>query len=84
MAGVPVSDLTVTKGKQALSLYQWNMKIAKHYFCKHCGIYTHHQRRSNPKEFGFNVACLDGIRIEDFSNVEMMGDGRSMSLAKDL
>lgn len=82
MAGVPISDLTVTKGKQALSLYQWNTKIAKHYFCKHCGIYTHHQRRSNPSEFGFNIACLDGIRIEDFSNIEMMGDGRSMSLVE--
>ncbi len=83
MAGVPISALTVTKGEQSLSLYQWNMKIAKHYFCKHCGIYTHHQRRSNPGEFGFNVACLDGVRIEDFSDVEMMGDGRSMSLVED-
>jgi len=83
MAGVPVSALTVTKGAEHLSLYQWNMKIAKHYFCKHCGIYTHHQRRSNPEEFGFNVACIDGVKVEDFVNVEMMGDGRSMSLASD-
>ncbi len=83
MAGVPVSALKVTKGEEHLSLYQWNMKIAKHYFCKHCGIYTHHQRRSNPNEYGFNVACIEGVKIEDFSDVEMMGDGRSMSLASD-
>ncbi|MBX2869588.1 MAG: GFA family protein [Acidiferrobacterales bacterium] len=83
MAGVPISALAVTKGEQHLSLYQWNMKIAKHYFCKHCGIYTHHQRRSNPNEFGFNVACIEGVKVEDFVDVEMMGDGRSMSLVKD-
>ena len=61
MAGVPVSGLRVTKGADMLTLYQFNTKTAKHYFCSHCGIYTHHQRRSNPDQFGFNVGCLDGV-----------------------
>ncbi len=26
-----------------------------------CGIYTHHRRRSNPDQYGYNVACLEGI-----------------------
>ncbi|SFU92939.1 Glutathione-dependent formaldehyde-activating enzyme [Aliiroseovarius crassostreae] len=38
----------------------------KHYFCKICGIYTHHQRRFNPNEYGVNVACLDGVSPFDF------------------
>ena len=42
---------------------------AKHYFCSTCGIYTHHQRRSNPHQFGFNVACLDGVYPYDIENV---------------
>ena len=25
-------------GKEALSLYTFNTKVAKHYFCKHCGV----------------------------------------------
>jgi hypothetical protein len=25
------------------------------------GIYTHHLRRSNPNQYGFNVACLEGV-----------------------
>jgi hypothetical protein len=51
MASVPVGGLTITKGKDLLTLYQWNTRTAKHYFCKVCGIYTHHQRRSNPALF---------------------------------
>lgn len=31
------------------------------YFCGVCGIYTHHQRRSSPNEYGYNVGCLEGI-----------------------
>ena len=27
----------------------------------HCGIYTHHRRRSNPGHYGYNVACLEGV-----------------------
>lgn len=25
------------------------------------GIYTHHQRRSFPNQYGYNVGCLEGI-----------------------
>ena len=41
--------------EENLKIYQWNSKIAKHYFCKNCGINTHHQRRSKPDEYGVNV-----------------------------
>ena len=61
MASVPMEDLEVTRGADNLSLYQWNTKTAKHHFCRTCGIYTHHQRRSVPTEYGFNVACLEGV-----------------------
>ena len=29
--------------------------------CGRCGIYTHHQRRSFPDQYGYNVACLEGV-----------------------
>lgn len=79
MAGVPLERLRVLKGADNLTLYQWNTRTAKHYFCKTCGIYTHHQRRSNPKEFGVNIACLDGV--DPFSVGEVgLGHGAAMSL----
>ncbi|MGQ9426991.1 GFA family protein [Gilvimarinus sp. F26214L] len=60
-ASVPLSGITLLKGAEALNLYQFNTRTAKHYFCRHCGIYTHHQRRSNPDQYGFNVACLEDV-----------------------
>lgn len=60
-ASVPLSGIHIIKGQEHLKLYQFNTMAAKHYFCDTCGIYTHHQRRSNPEQYGFNVACLEGI-----------------------
>jgi len=60
-ASVPLAGITIVKGEDVLKLYQFNTNTAKHFFCSNCGVYTHHQRRSNPAEYGFNVACLEGI-----------------------
>ena len=69
VASVTLDRLKVLKGKEKLSLYQFNTKTAKHFFCSICGIYTHHQRRSNPQEFGFNVGCLEGVNPFELQNV---------------
>jgi hypothetical protein len=59
-------------GQSLLTLYQFNTGTAKHYFCSVCGIYTHHQRRSNPNEYGVNVACLEGVSPFDFEDVQVL------------
>lgn len=64
-----VGDLTVTAGEDALTLYQFNTGAAQHYFCSKCGIYTHHRRRSNPRELSVNAACLEGVSPFDFESV---------------
>lgn len=64
-----VDDLEVIAGEDALTLYQFNTKVARHYFCSRCGIYTHHHRRSNPSQLGVNVACLEGVSPFDFEAV---------------
>lgn len=61
VASVPLAGLRVVQGERALMCYQFNTRTAKHYFCSHCGIHTHHQRRSNPSQYGYNVACLEGV-----------------------
>lgn len=68
-ASVPLSGINIIKGQESLKLYQFNTKTAKHYFCSHCGVYTHHQRRSNPDQYGFNVACLEGINPLKIENI---------------
>ena len=54
------SALKVTKGAEYLTLYTWGTHTAKHYFCKICGIYMYHQRRSDPAQCGVNLGCIDG------------------------
>jgi hypothetical protein len=71
-----VGDIEFLAGEENLTLYQFNTGTAKHYFCKTCGIYTHHQRRSNPLQFGVNVACIEGVSPFDFAEVPVM-DGIS-------
>ena len=69
---VLLDDIKIVKGKDILNLYQFNTMTAKHYFCSKCGIYTHHQRRSNPKEYSFNVACLEGVNSYDLGEVPIL------------
>jgi hypothetical protein len=72
VASVNLDGIRILKGQDKLKLYQFNTMTAKHYFCSVCGIYTHHQRRSNPKEYGFNVACLEGINPFEIKDVPVM------------
>ncbi len=58
---IAAADFKLLSGETVLSLYQFNTKIAKHYFCSICGIYTHHNPRSNPAMTRVNAGCLDGI-----------------------
>lgn len=67
-----VDDITFIKGEDRLSVYEFNTNTAKHYFCSVCGIYTHHQRRSNPGQFGVNAACIEGVSPFDFAEVPVL------------
>ena len=81
MAKVHEDALTVTAGEEALSLYQWNTRRAKHYFCSQCGIYTFHRKRSAPDHYGVNVFCLDNFDVA--SMPVRATEGASMTLAPD-
>jgi hypothetical protein len=61
VASVDLDDLNIDEGSDLLTLYQFHTHTAKHYFCSKCGVYTHHQKRSNPNLYAFNIACLEGV-----------------------
>ena len=64
MSMVKNKDFKIVKGEEKLKLYQFHTKVAKHYFCSNCGIYTHHNPRANPAMTGFNVGCIDEINLK--------------------
>lgn len=63
MFKVHESDFELHTDWDELGLYQWNTEVAKHYFCKNCGIYTFHRKRAAPDHYGINVYCLDDVDI---------------------
>jgi len=67
-----LDGVEIVSGADVLALYQFGTMAAKHHFCSRCGIYTHHQRRSNPHQYGVNVACLEGVSPFDFAEVPVM------------
>ena len=72
VASVPLNGIRIVQGEDVLKLYQFNTCTAKHFFCGECGIYTHHQRRSDPSEYGYNVGCLEGVNPYELGTIEVM------------
>jgi hypothetical protein len=42
-----------------LTTYAFNTGVAKHHFCKTCGVVPFYQARSNPDGFAITVHCLE-------------------------
>ena len=76
MTFAPITDVKITTGEDKLKLYQYHTKVAEHYFCPDCGIYTHHKMRSRPDMFGLNVGCIDDIDQFKLENVGL-NDGQN-------
>ncbi|MDO1742084.1 GFA family protein [Escherichia coli] len=72
VVSAPLTGIKVTHGADTLTDYRFNTGTARHFFCSICGIYTFHQRRSNPNEYGVNVACLENVTPFDFPEVAVM------------
>ena len=79
MSMVKNDDFKIIKGEEKLSLYQFHTKVAKHYFCSICGIHTHNRPRINPKIFGINVACVEGMDPFELENIGL-NDGENHPL----
>ncbi|EGG18649.1 glutathione-dependent formaldehyde-activating [Cavenderia fasciculata] len=87
---VPKSKFKVT-GQENLSTYTFNTGIAKHYFCKFCGIGPYYIPRSNPDGIDVNVKTFDNYHPDlfipepyDGANWEKASESTSLShLSKD-
>ncbi len=67
MHRVKPENFKVIKGEKDLTSYQFLTKTAEYYFCKHCGIYVFHHPRTNPEDFVINLACVEGINVDDLT-----------------
>ncbi len=58
---IPVDQLQIDADPDDIGLYQFDSKIAKHNFCKNCGIYTHNETIRAPGNCRVNLGCIDEI-----------------------
>ncbi|KAI1902902.1 hypothetical protein AGOR_G00021090 [Albula goreensis] len=68
---VPKSQFTLLQGLDVLTTYTFNTHMAKHTFCKTCGVQSFYTPRSNPDGYGVAPHCLDpgtvrSVTVEDF------------------
>jgi hypothetical protein len=55
---VPASKFRLLAGAEAMTTYTFNTGVAKHTFCRICGVKPFYTPRSNPDGVDVNVRCL--------------------------
>ena len=81
MAVVEKKDVKVLIGSEFIKSYKFHTKVAEHFFCSNCGIYTHHIQRRDTTKIGINLGCLedfDKLKLNDQINL----DGKNHPLDK--
>jgi hypothetical protein len=63
------------RGEGALTEYSFGTKIARHLFCRTCGVKSFYVPRSNPDGYSVNARCLDPATVE--ATVVEPFDGRN-------
>jgi len=61
---VPRSHFRLVSGEATLSEYRFNTGVARHLFCRRCGIKSFYVPRSNPEGISVNLRCLGPAMIE--------------------
>jgi hypothetical protein len=64
---VPADRFKLISGREALSTYSFNTRVAKHYFCSTCGVKSFYIPRSHPDGVSVNARCIDSATIESIS-----------------
>jgi hypothetical protein len=78
---VPPERFRLLRGEDELTLYQFNQKVAKHFFCRRCGIHAFGNPRSNPNAYLVNARCLDNLDLETAGCRVKPFDGRNWEAA---
>ncbi|MEQ8178954.1 MAG: GFA family protein [Amphiplicatus sp.] len=64
---VPASRFRLVSGEDDLSEYRFNSGVARHLFCRRCGVKSFYVPRSNPDGYSLNLRCFDQgqfVRVE--------------------
>jgi hypothetical protein len=86
---VPRSRLRLLTSWDDIATYTFNTGVAKHYFCRTCGIKSFYVPRSNPDGYSVNARCLDAgtvrsMHVTPFDGRNWEANGAALAhLSKD-
>jgi hypothetical protein len=81
---VPAARFRLLAGADVLTEYTFNTGVAKHRFCRVCGIKSFYIPRSNPDGVDVNARCLDegtieALEIEPFDGANWEANAASLA-----
>lgn len=78
---VPAARFRLLRGEEVLSEYTFNTGVARHRFCRVCGIKSFYVPRSHPDGVDVNVHCLDPATIETIVTTQFDDANREAATA---
>ncbi|MCA9629513.1 MAG: GFA family protein [Myxococcales bacterium] len=64
---VPRPEFEQLRGDELLGEYRFGTGVARHTFCKRCGVHAFYVPRSHPTGVSVNYRCLDGSAEPSFA-----------------
>ena len=77
-----LDSFRVTHGEHSYNTYTFNTGVARHHFCRRCGIKPFYVPRSHPDGISVNVNCLDRDTIRSISVEDFDGENWEENIAK--
>ena len=74
---VPPERFRLVRGESDIGTYQFGTGIAKHHFCRRCGIHVFTRPRAAPELYTVNVRVLDDYDVERERPEIVEFDGRN-------
>ena len=78
---VDAAGFRLLSGADDLVEYTFGTGVAKHRFCRHCGVKAFYVPRSHPDGYSVNARCLDPAKITSMKI--RLYDGRNWDLARE-
>lgn len=75
-------EFRLLQGEDSLTTYTFNTRMAKHFFCRHCGVKSYYIPRSHPDGVSVNVRCLEAETVAAVNITPFDGQNWEQNVSK--
>ena len=79
---VEKEDFQLLSGEQNLENYQFGSQIAKHLFCRSCGVKSYYVPRSHPDSYSVNLRCVENLDLGSINIIPFDGQNWNANIDK--